>query len=724
MGVGKKIAAGVGALALLAGVFVVGRATIDDPPARGLVIKPQPVTRRTLSDVLAVTGVVRRDETQKINSPVDGKVSAISVKDGDTINAGDPVFSLDGRTAYAVNGDFAFFRKLDVGSDGPDVLQLERTLAGAGYAISQVDNLFTEETRSALTQWQIDRGYGGATPEPDETVSISISPNSAGYSVGKANTIAFTIVPSAPPPAPAPAPGKTRGGHFVSLLVKPTINVSVDTTAVDEGGHFMLTFTSDVPPAQDLSVDLTIGGSATGGDDPTNGDDYSTIDGDFVFPAGETSVSLPVTDVFVDKVVEDSEDITVSLTDQFGNDPNYIVGPTNQVRVKISANGDDLQPVFTLEADSSVVDEGQQVTFTVTSTVESNLDQDFTLRFEGTAEPGSDYVEPDDRDFTIAAGNTSLDINVQIRNDTLVETDEFLSVTLVPDPTGDPLDPPYVVGDPSTAQVRIESSDLPEMRIVGGGKVAEGGRGGFRIVSDDPVTDDTSINYQVGGTATSGDDFEVLSGTVIMRAGTASVSVGLNVINDDVVFLPSDMLVAAWPARVGKVEVDEGEFVLQGSVVISLTEPVFTITMKVSPSDRAQLEVGQNATVKLKAGDQDLVGVISTLDDAATVGDAGEELYEGVISVTGELAAVDGASVSIDVTLDEKVNVLSVPVAAVLRTAAGDEVRVVNDKGTITRVPVKIGLIDNEYVEIVSGLKGDELVVVDVDAAGTATPTP
>ena len=34
-----------------------------------------------------------------------------------------------------------------------------RILAGEGYAISQVDNLFTEETRSALTQWQIDRGY-------------------------------------------------------------------------------------------------------------------------------------------------------------------------------------------------------------------------------------------------------------------------------------------------------------------------------------------------------------------------------------------------------------------------------------------------------------------------------------------------------------------------------------------------------------------------------------
>jgi hypothetical protein len=497
----------------------------------------------------------------------------------------------------------------------------------------------------------------------------------------------------------------------------------VSSSTVDEGGQFSLTFTADTAPTQDLSVDLTIGGSATGGNDPTNGDDYSTINGDFVFPAGQTSVTLPAVDVFHDQVIEDSEDITVSLTDQFGNDPNYIVGPTNQVRVKISANGADLQPVFTIEVDTAAVDEGQQVTFTVKSTVESNVDQDFTLSIGGTADSGTDYVELDKKNFTITAGNTSTNLNVQIRNDTAVEVDETLSLSLGADPNTDSSHRPYVIGSPASAQTIIKSSDLPEMHVTGGGVVKEGSRGSFQIVSDDPVTDDTSINYQVGGTATEGSDYNVLSGTVIMKAGTSTVSVPLKVINDDVIFLPSDMLVADWPARVGKVEVDEGEFVLQGAPVISLTEPVFTITMKVSPSDRAQLKIGQKTKVKLKAGDQELDGVIASLDDAAKVGDAGEELYEGVVNVTGELAAVDGASVTIDVTLAERDDVLSVPVAAVVRGAAGDEVRVVNDAGTITRVPVTIGLVDKEYVEIVTGLVGNELVVIDVDAAGTPAPS-
>ena len=61
---------------------------------------------------------------------------------------------------------FSFFRRLDVGSDGPDVLQLEAILSASGYDVGTVDQLFTEETRSGLRDWQIARGYGGASQNP------------------------------------------------------------------------------------------------------------------------------------------------------------------------------------------------------------------------------------------------------------------------------------------------------------------------------------------------------------------------------------------------------------------------------------------------------------------------------------------------------------------------------------------------------------------------------
>ena len=223
VGVGGLVAAGV----------VVGRMTSDDDKGKQLLIVPRPVERRDLDDVLTISGEVRREEIQEINLPVDGKVSSLAVDDGDTINVGDPLFALDGRTAVAVAGDFAFYRTLDVGSDGPDVAQLEGILAGAGYPISAVDSLFTEETRAALTRWQVDHGYGGATPEAAETITVGLAQNQAGYSVGKANTVAFRIEPS------APAAAGSGGGRLVHAKEgtpeKPEITMVSDLTEGGEG---------------------------------------------------------------------------------------------------------------------------------------------------------------------------------------------------------------------------------------------------------------------------------------------------------------------------------------------------------------------------------------------------------------------------------------------------------------------------------------------------------
>lgn len=704
----RKVLAGAGIVALVGAAVVIGRASGGGETTDEILITPRAVERRDLSDVLTVSGEVRRDEIQEINSAVDGKVSSIAVDDGETVDVGDTVFALDGRAAVAVNGDFAFFRQLEVGSDGPDVRQLEEILVAAGYEISEVDELFTEETRVALGRWQLDRGYGGARPENDETVTVSLLQNPAGYTVGKSNTVAFTITPSVPS-----GTGSVR--RPVPASVPPTLTISASTTQAVEGTSVTFTVTSTIAPTDDLSIDLTIGGDADGGESGDDGDDYTELETSIVLPAGRTSVSI-VVDVFVDRVIEDAEDIVVSLTDQFGNDPNYVVGPTNSVRVVIPANGSDLRPEVSVKASGASVDEGSSVTFTLRTTVESNRDMEIEIELSGTASPDVDYIVPDEDEWTIPAGSTSVDVTIQIRRDDSVESDETLGVRVLDDDPPVGRDPRYHVGSPASAVVSVSSPDLPELTIVGGGSVAEGGSTSFRIVSDAPVTEDTSVNYQLSGTAQPGEDFEVLSGTVVMRAGASSVTVVLRTIDDDVIFQPSDMLVADWPARVGKVEVDEGEFVLQGQLVLSLTEPDFTITMKVSPSDRAELEVGQEVTVDLQVGGQVLSGVISELDDSATVGDTGEELYEGVVQVDDALDAVDGASVTIDVVLKSVRAALAVPVASVLRTAGGDEVRVVGDDGTIERIPVTIGLIDGEWVEIVSGLRGNELVIVDIDA--------
>ena len=708
----KKISLVVGLVAVVAAAVFIGRQSGGESTDNTLLITPRAVERRDLSDVLTVSGEVRRDETKKINSAVDGKVSQINVEDGDTVEIGDGVFALDGRTAVAVPGEFSFYRELTVGSVGPDVKQLETILNDSGYKIRDIDTLFTEDTRTALANWQFDRGYSGSSNENDETITASLSPNGAAYSVGRENTAAFVVTQAVP----------TSGGSGLRPAAAPipVLTISAAATTVNEGESATFTITSDIAPTSDLTIAINTGGSATPGDDPVNDDDYDTILGSAIIKAGELSTSF-TSKVFVDNTIEDEEDITVAMTTQFGNDPTYALGNTNQIRVVIPANGSELRPLLTVKASSETISEGSTVTFTVRTSVKSNRDINFNVTLSGDASPDVDFLTPNSDTYTINAGNYSVDVQIQVRRDDTVEPDENLVLSLGADTPPAGKAERYFLGDTTSADVTIESGDLPELKLVGGGTVAEGRTSSFRIIADAPLTDDTSVNYQMSGTAQNGADYKALSGTIIMKAGSSSVTVPINVINDDVTFKPSDMLVADWPARIGKVEVDEGEFVLQGNVVLSLTEPQFTITMKVSPTDRAELELGQAVSVDLKVGGQILPGTISELDDSATVGGAGEELYEGTITVTGEFSAVDGATVSIDVTLDEALQVLAVPVAAVLRSADGDEVRIVNDAGTITRVKVTIGLIDGEWVEIQEGLKGDELVVVDIASGNVAT---
>ena len=699
---------------VVAGFFIV-RSTGDDGEDNALLIVPQPVSRRTLDDVLTVTGELRRDELQEINSAVDGKVSEVNVADGDEVLDGDSLFSLDGRAAVAVHGDFAFFRSLDVGSDGPDVQQLETILSDSGFNPGRIDTLYTEETRDALARWQIDHNYGGATPEPAETVSVSLQQNSAGYDIGKANTVAVTIGPSVPAIG-----GSGRARHVLRPRAgtpeKPIITIASSPARIDEGGAATFTLSSDPAPANSTSIELDIGGSATGGDSDDDDADYAEVADTVTFPAGQTTTQITV-NTFVDDIKESDEDITIGLSDQFGNDPNYVVGPISEASVTINANGTDVVPVLTLQSDTDVIAEDGSATITVTSNVESNEEIELFVEVAGNVVAGEDFEELED-EITFGADSEESTFDITAREDNRVEGDELLVVRLVAPPADAQQ---YVVGSPNEAVIVIESADIPEMTVVGGGTIAEGGSSTFTFIADEPVDEDTSINYQVGGTADAGTDFETLPGTVVMRAGQSRVSVTIVTLDDDIVFEPSDMIVANWPARVGTVEVDDGEFVLQGDTVLTLTEPTFTVTMNLSPSDRARLEVGLSATVELQASNQTVDGQITELDESATVADDGTETYEGIVAVTGELAAVDGAAVTIDVTLDQRPDVIAVPVAAVVESGGEKQVRVVDDDGTLTRVPIEVGLVDDDYIEVTSGLEGGELVVVSVEAEAEPT---
>tara|TARA_B100001094_G_scaffold65110_1_gene61178 strand:- start:73809 stop:76031 length:2223 start_codon:yes stop_codon:yes gene_type:complete len=729
----KKVSAGVGiglVLVLLVGIFVwpgTGGNSNNVRKNDGPTYVVAPVERRTLTDEITVRGEIRRDQLQRITANVDGQVSSVLVDDGDTINAGDVLYAIDGRAAVAVDGEFSFFRRLDVGSDGPDVLQLETILSANGYEVGTVDQLFTEETRSGLRDWQITRGYGGASPEPNENIIISLSSNTAGYSIGAQNTIAIELQPSVPDQSMTSANNSwenqsalyseetMRTHEFIPATFafqnnvlqddRPIIEVTVNPGSVIEGETATFTFTSDVAMPSDTVIDYVVAGSATAEDDYDDG----PLDGSFIFPAGAQSFDLQI-ETLTDNEIESAEELIIEVGEGFSVSDNlpYRLGALREAKLEITSPAGDVQTIE-IRSITPTVSEGGNLTFEFQTDKISNEDTIIKISVWGTATSGSDFIA-EDLEVELPANEKTVSLTFQTRNDSQVETDEELWVTIVNNPNET-----YAIGSPKSALGLIESNDLPELTISGGGGIGEGGNAEFVINANQPVTEDTSINYSLRGSATAGKDYKELPGTVIMPAGQSQVTVQIETIDDDVLFLPGDMVVASWPARIGTVSVDDGEFILLGQQVLTLTEPDFTITLTLNPTDRGNLEVGMDVEVELQASDQDAVpGVILELDETATVTADGSERYEGVIQTFEDLDAVDGANVNVDVTREEKIDVITVPVAAVLQDGQGnDVVRVVLTDGTTRQVQVKVGLSEGAYVEITEGLSGEELVLVE-----------
>ncbi|MED6328179.1 MAG: Calx-beta domain-containing protein [Actinomycetota bacterium] len=903
------------------------------------------VSIRTLTDEITIQGELRRDELQVVTAAAPGKVGAVIVSDGDTVEAGDLLLSLDGRQVVAVDGDFAFYRSLDVGSEGADVRQLEEILSAAGHHVGEVDDLYTEETRAGLAAWQAARGYVGTTPEADEVVTVSLQANPVGYTVGPVNAVSVRIgsvrvgtdgLQSEQFTEVATTAAAVVDAVAVADSAVPTVSLSAAAVVVTEGWPVVVTVTTDVAPTADLEVPISVSG------DVVVDDDYVAPDATVVIPAGSTSATVEIAtirdddreayedlkvsitgsfdsldavapqtlavydarkevddlldrvDELVDDIAEKRDDVadleaedelvtTVEdrlvvagiLTDgqaragdvspaeaaeledlqqkvddaaevvRYGTDfittveerlvslgiltqaqaragdvspaeaaeledlqqkvedvdedisngkagvtildwhaavaardnavdaaiddvteldwraavaarddavddaleqsgdlkerldelevlldeqqrldyrlasaretlrvaqaSRWVLGDADEVTVSIDDPDVPDEPILVLRADGETVGEGGTATFTIETTVELVEDLDVLYVVGGTATADADYNAPDG-DITMVVGQERVVLSIPIRTDDDVEGDETVEVRLLDDPSG-----AYRLSDRDRASIVVESNDLPELTLRGGGTVAEGESSTVTIVADQAPTEDTSVAYSVGGSAQAGVDYAVVTGTALLRAGERSVDVVIRTIDDDVVFHPGDMVVAQWPVRAGTVEVEEGDYVQQGTPLFDLTEPAFTIRLTASPTDRARLAVGQDVTVNLDAGDQESPGTITELDDNATTSSSGTETYEGVVTAAQGLVGVDGAVVTIDVVVEESVDAVVVPIAAVLSDGGQETVRVVTPEGVIERRAIETGMLDGAYVEVVSGVSPGEYVILEID---------
>jgi RND family efflux transporter MFP subunit len=153
----------------------------------------------------------------------------------------------------------------------------------------------------------------------------------------------------------------------------------------------------------------------------------------------------------------------------------------------------------------------------------------------------------------------------------------------------------------------------------------------------------------------------------------------------------------------------------------------FVVTADFAESDVVGIAVGQKVSLEFDAlVDDPREGEVTQVAPFGVVDRSGSSLttYEVTISIPDAPAGLRaGMTAQASITTEERLGVISAPVTALVPTADGFVVRVQAQDGTISNVPVEVGIRGGYYVEIVSGLSEGDRVVTGSDGELPATDT-
>jgi len=175
-------------------------------------------------------------------------------------------------------------------------------------------------------------------------------------------------------------------------------------------------------------------------------------------------------------------------------------------------------------------------------------------------------------------------------------------------------------------------------------------------------------------------------------------------------------ITAPFNGIVASVGADEGDTVLTTTTIIHLIDLTsMELKVDVDEIDVAEVKPGQRAIIEVDALPAlQLEGGVTFISSLAEE-EAGVVLYEVKIdfAVPEGSGLRVGMSATADIIIDERSNVLLVPIRAVTQDSQGNPVVKVMVNEEIEERPVVIGISDGFDTEIVSGISEGEVVVVE-----------
>ncbi|QKW35929.1 peptidoglycan-binding protein [Actinomadura sp. NAK00032] len=131
----------------------------DEPAAahRSLPPATAPIQRTTLAETQDVDGTLGYGGARTVTGAGHGVLTWLAGP-GSVVTRGRPVYRVDDKPVPLLYGRLPLYRTLAEGTEGADVLQLERNLRALGYTGFTVDETFGASTAAAVKRWQDDLG--------------------------------------------------------------------------------------------------------------------------------------------------------------------------------------------------------------------------------------------------------------------------------------------------------------------------------------------------------------------------------------------------------------------------------------------------------------------------------------------------------------------------------------------------------------------------------------
>ncbi len=513
----KFIIAGIVVVALLAAGLSLAFAGGSTSANSNEVVVFSRVQSRTLQDTVSLNGTLVRKQIRNVTAANEGVVSAVYATNDKAVRAAQAMFAINGRDAIAEDGTVPFFRSLQAGDQGQDVLQLKQILAAAGDDPGPMNNYFNQQTEYALAQWQAQQRYPNSSPANPESVSVSLE-QSASYKVGAQGSAGLII---GPPPAQTTARTSGRAHAVLASDVTsvapaatpgPVLTISALDSKVSQGAPIEYEISASSAPSSSLAVNLTTGGTA-GPQDIENPPTSVTL------PPGSTSAQVIVT-TKTNTLIEPNPTVVLSIAPGSG----YQVGtPSSALATIVDTNA----PAMKITGTTTVTP-GQTATLTITANQASYKNLQVILSVAGSAVAGTDY-DPVNPVVTFPAGATSESVPVKTISTSVFAPNKFVVVSL------SQAGGTYTVTTPAAAVVTIAgASGKPTLTLTSATTYLQKGSP-FQVSIGLSQAQTTPLTVRLGysGTAVPGTDYTVPAGNIVVPAGQTSLSVSVPTVTNN-----------------------------------------------------------------------------------------------------------------------------------------------------------------------------------------------